>query len=104
MARTRATLDREAISKLSEALQMLRSNGFESLLEATVYFIVVEAELAGSYIDISTGAQRADAPISTFSKVVWTLYERGLIRYEPDVTDRRRKVLRANLDMSALGA
>src|SRR5690349_19405251 len=87
MPSKRLTLDREAISRLSEALGLLRSNGFESLLEATVYFVVVEAELAGSHIDISTGAQRAEAPISTFSRIAWSLYERGLIRYEPDVLD-----------------
>lgn len=97
------TIDREAISKLSEALSLLRANGFESLLEATVYFSVLEAELAGAYLDVTAGARLTGTPISTFSRIAWNLHERGLIHYERDATDRRRRVMRANLDTALRG-
>ena len=94
-------LDREAISKLSAALSLLRENGFESLLEVTVYFAVLEAELAGSYLDVTACATLTETPLSTFSRIAWNLHERGLIRFEGDARDRRRKVMRANLDTAA---
>ena len=96
--RRRHTIDRGAISKLSRALDMLRANGFESLTEAAIYFSVVEAELAGNYLDVSTGAKLTETPVSTFSRIAWSLHERGFFRYERDAADRRRRVMRANLD------
>lgn len=85
------------ITATAAALRLLKAKGFSTLEEAVVYFGLAEAQLQGASHDICAGATLSCMPLSTFSRIAWSLHERGFLEYEPDPTDRRRKVLRVQM-------
>ena len=85
------------VAQLVAAIALLRLNGFETVSEASLFFTIAAAEFNGGAIDISELSRTLEMPMSTASRLTWLLHERGLVEYESDAADRRRKIVHAKL-------
>ena len=91
-------MNKKEIDRLSNAVTALRANGFESLTEADVFCRAAGGLPNGEPLDVSEICRATGLPISTGSRLVWGLHERGLLEYVPHATDRRRKLIRAKVE------
>lgn len=86
------------IETLAVTVTALRANGFESLTEADIFCTAAGGLPNGEPMDLSEICRALKLPISTGSRLVWGLHERGLLEYVPHASDRRRKLVRAKLE------
>jgi hypothetical protein len=91
-------MDKEAVEQISEAVSTLRANGFENLSEAAIFWATASATVNDKLIGISDLSRASDIPMSSVSRYVWVLHERGLLEYTSSSGDRRLKLMRARLD------
>lgn len=82
-----------ALANLAASVALLRTNGFETLTEAAIFC----AALAGDQTMASI-VKALKLPFSTVSRVAYSLEQRGLLSYAPHPTDRRKKIVRANVE------
>ena len=87
-----STTLRPELAHLPAAIETLRKNGFESMTEAGIFCAVLAEETT-----IATIVKKLKLPFSTVSRVAYALEQRGLLTYTPHPTDRRKKLVHANL-------
>jgi len=87
-----------AVHQIHAAITMLRANGFDSLGEAAVFSTAAIAHVDGKPVGLSDIVRSLKMPFSSASRLAWGLVERGLLSYESHASDRRRKVIRANVE------
>jgi DNA-binding MarR family transcriptional regulator len=81
------------MGRIADSVRALRKLGIDSMAEAAVF--CEAASTAES--TLGSIARTLTFPVSTVSRVAYALEQRGLVRYEPHPTDRRKKFLRANV-------
>jgi DNA-binding MarR family transcriptional regulator len=86
-----------AMRQMAAAVATLRTNGFASLAEADVFCTAAVSEVAGVRMSLTDIVESTKLPFSTASRLAWDLHERGLFSYEEHASDRRRKLIRANI-------
>lgn len=92
-------MDKKAVEQLTEAVTTLRANGIENLSEAAIFCAAASATVTDKLIGVSDLSRATEIPMSSASRYVWMLHERGLIEYTTDSgRDRRLKLVRAKLD------
>jgi DNA-binding MarR family transcriptional regulator len=91
-------MNKKDIERIGGAIVAMRANGFTSLEEAWLFFTAAAAQLNGGTLDVSGLRDGTGIPMSTASRILWTLHERGLLSYQPDAGDRRRKLIHVNLE------
>jgi DNA-binding MarR family transcriptional regulator len=91
-------MNKKAVEQLTEAVIALRANGFESLSEAAVFCAAANATVNDEPLGVSDIARATNIPMSSASRYVWDLQERGLVEYVSHQKDRRMKLVRARLD------
>ena len=91
-------MDRKAVEQLTEAVTTLRANGFENLSEAAIFCAAASATVNDKLVGVSDLSRATDIPMSSASRYVWMLHERGLLEYTTHGRDRRLKLMRARLD------
>jgi DNA-binding IclR family transcriptional regulator len=91
-------MNKKAVEQLSRIVTTLRANGFENLSEVAIFCAAASATLEDNLIGVSDLSRAAGIPMSSASRYVWDLHERGLIEYTPQSTDRRLRLVRAKLD------
>jgi DNA-binding IclR family transcriptional regulator len=91
-------MNKKAVEQLSEAVTTLRANGFENLSEAAIFCAAANATVNDRLVGISDLSRASDIPMSSASRYVWLLHERGLLEYTTRSGDRRLKLMRARLD------
>jgi DNA-binding MarR family transcriptional regulator len=76
---------------MTDSVRTFRKLGIATMLEADVYCA------AASYEDATLGtiASTISLPFSSVSRAAYELEQRGLLRYEPHPSDRRKKIVRA---------
>ena len=92
------TMNKKDVEQLSNAVTALRASGFETLSEAAVFCAAATATAKGKLSGITEISLVAKLPISTVSRLIWELSQRGLIEYTTDAKDRRMKRVRAKLE------
>jgi DNA-binding MarR family transcriptional regulator len=92
--KARSRVSAEHVARMVESVRMLRKLGIATLLEAAVF-----CEAASSQ-DATLGAiaRTIGLPFSSVSRAAFELEQRGLVRYEPHPTDRRKKIVRAGTE------
>ena len=91
-------MNKKAVDQLANAVTALRANGFETLSEAVVYCAAATATANGAPSGVSEISRVAELPISTVSRLLWEMSQRGLLEYTTHINDRRRKLVRAKLE------
>ena len=81
----------EQAATIAEALDILSKLKIESIPEAAVF---CQAALKKD-ATLSSIVETLGLPFSSVSRVAFVLEQRGLLRYEPHPTDRRKKIVRA---------
>ena len=92
------TMNKKDVEQLSSAVTALRASGFETLSEAAVFCAAATATANGKLSGITEISLVARLPISTVSRLIWELSQRGLIEYTTDSKDRRMRRVRAKLE------
>ena len=92
------TLNGKAVEQLSNAVAALRANHFDTVAEAAVFCAVATATAAGTLIGVTEIRRATKLPMSTVSRLVLGMNQRGLLEYTTDPTDRRLKLIRAKLE------
>jgi DNA-binding MarR family transcriptional regulator len=90
-SKTRISTDQAAT--IVEALDLLSKLGIESIAEAAVFCHAALNKDA----TLTQIVRELRAPFSSVSRVVYQLERRGLVHYDPHPTDRRVKIVRANV-------
>ena len=80
------------IAALPAVAEFLHRNKLD-VLEARVL-----SATSAEPVSIATVVKALRSPFSTISRVAWELSERDLLTYERHPTDRRKKLLRSNLE------
>ena len=91
-------MNKKDVEQLSNAVTALRASGFETLSEAAVFCAAAAATAKGKLSGVTEISLVAKLPISTVSRLIWELSQRGLIEYTADIKDRRMKRVRAKLE------
>ncbi len=91
-------MNKKGVDQLSDAVTALRTNGFESLTAAALFCVAASATANGAPIGVSEISRLTKLPISTVSRLLWEMSQRGLLEYTTHITDRRMRLVRANLD------
>ena len=92
-------MNKKAVEQLTEAVTTLRANGFENLSQAAIFCVAAGATVNDRLVGVSDLSRACDIPMSTASRYLWLLHERGLIEYTgPSGGDRRLKLVRVRLD------
>lgn len=88
----------EDLRQLGAAVRTLQTLNIESVGEARVFAAALEGDDGKTIGEIvkSTGM-----PFSTVSRVAWALEQRNLVSYGAHATDRRKKIVRANVQAIA---
>ena len=89
---------KKAVEQISEVVNALRANGFESLAEAAVFCAAARATVDGELCGAAEISHAAQLPNSTVSRLVWVLSKRGLLDYVRDSGDWRIRRVLAKLD------
>lgn len=76
------------------ALTKLQAKGIETVTEVLVLFFVVEAAEPPTLADVT---RELRMPFSTVSRILYGLHQAGFISYLNHKTDRRKKLLTADL-------
>lgn len=79
-------------------LAWLESAGVATISEAQVLFAAADPSAA---LSVSELARRCKMPMSSVSRLVWGLTERGLLSLNSVQGDRRKKIVRAELGAAA---
>ena len=90
-------VNKKAVAQLANAVTALHANNIDTLSEARVFCAVATATAEGAPIGITAISRLARLPISTVSRLLWEMSQRGLLEYTTDLNDRKKGV-RANLD------
>lgn len=88
---------RPAIETLRASIVALQAAKIETMAEAAIFCDAAthpDTTLAGI-------VRRLHVPFSTASRVLWSMSQRGLISYQKHPTDRRKKLIVANVQRVA---
>ena len=77
------------------ALKLLQAKGIQTVTEVLVLFFVAEHAEDPPTLAVITRELRM--PFSTVSRVLYSLHQAGYIQYTNHATDRRKKLLTADL-------
>src|SRR5262245_61586252 len=91
-------MNKKAVEQLSEVVSALRANRFETLSEAAIFSVAATATADGKLCGVSEISRAVRLPVSTVSRLIWTLSNRGLLEYTSDHRDRRVRLVRARFD------
>ena len=91
-------MKKKDVKHLSSAVRALRANRFDTLSEAAVFCAAADATAAGAPIGVTEISRAVRRPISTVSRHLWELSQRGLLEYTTDIKDRRIRRVRAKLE------
>jgi len=97
------TLDKQTVEQLADFVGALRAHQFESLTEAAVFCVAATATMNSQFVSVSDIGRALNLPMSTVSRMIWELSQRGLLAYKANTKDRRSKLVRANLDAFSIG-
>ena len=91
-------MNRKDVEQLCTAVTALRVNRFDTLSEAAVFCAAATATAKGTLAGVTEISRAAQLPISTVSRHIWELSQRGLLEYAMDSNDRRARPIRAKLE------
>ena len=91
-------MNKKEVEQLSNAVAALRASGFHTLSEAAVFCAAASATAKSTPSGVTEISRVTELPISTVSRLIWQMSERGLLEYATDSKDRRVRVIGANLD------
>ena len=91
-------MNKKEVEQLTNAVAALRANGFDTLAEAAVFCAAATATAKSTLIGVTEITRITQLPISTVSRLIWGLSERGLLEYATDPKDRRMRLIRAKLE------
>ncbi len=91
-------MNKTAVNKLCEAVAALQANQFAILSEARVFCAVAAATLDGALTKVTHISRVTRLPLTTVSRHLFELSQRGLLEYTTDLKDRRTRLVRAKLD------
>jgi len=97
-------MNKLAVEQITEAVTTLRAMGFDSLSEAAIFCAAAGATANDKPIGVSDLSRATDIPLSSVSRYVWTLLQRGLLEYTTQSRDRRLRLVRATPDATPLSA
>lgn len=86
------------LQQIAAGVTALRKNDFDTLSQAAVYCAAAIATAAGQPLDVSEIRRSTGIPITTVSRVLWGLNQRGLVTYVAHATDRRKRLVHAKLE------
>jgi DNA-binding MarR family transcriptional regulator len=82
-----------AFASLADSVALLRTNGFETITEAAIFCAAL-----GEPTTLAQITKSLKLPFSSASRIAWALEQRGLLSYHAHPTDRRMKLIRANVE------
>ena len=91
-------MNKKDVEQLSNAVTALRASGFETLSEAAAFCAAATATAKGTLSGVTEISRATQLPISTVSRLIWDMSQRGLLEYTTDINDRRMRLVRANLE------
>jgi DNA-binding MarR family transcriptional regulator len=91
-------MNKKRVEQLSDAVTTLRANGFESLTAAALFCVAASATAKGTPIGVTEISRLTKLPVSTVSRLLWEMSQRGLLEYTTHGTDRRKRLVRVKLD------
>lgn len=92
-SRVRGNISAKQVAELARATRTFRACGFTTIAEAAVFCEAAEQTDA----TISSIAETLAIAYTRVSRIVYGLEQGGWLRYESHSTDRRKKVIRANV-------
>jgi len=91
-------MNTKAIEQISNAVTALRANHFETLSGAAVFCAAASATVNGTLSGVSEISRVTRLPISTVSRLVRQMNQRGLLVYTTHIKDRRKRLVRARIE------
>jgi DNA-binding MarR family transcriptional regulator len=91
-------MNKKAIERLSNAVTALRANEFETLAEAAVFCAAATATAGGRIIGVTDIQRATKLPLTTVSRLIRAMNQRGLLEYMTIPKDRRARLVRAKLE------
>jgi DNA-binding MarR family transcriptional regulator len=91
-------MNKKRVDQLSDAVTTLRANGFEGLTAAALFCVAASATANGAPIGVTEISRLTKLPVSTVSRLLWEMSQRGLLEYTTHVNDRRMRLVRVKLD------
>ena len=91
-------MNKRAVEQLCNAVGTLRANQFDTLAEAAVFCAAAAATAKGTLRGVTEISRVTKLLNSTVSRLLWEIGQRGLLEYTTDITDRRKRLIRAKLD------
>ena len=88
----------KTVEQLVNTVTALRASGFDTLSEAAVFCAAATATAKGTLSGVTEISRVTRLPISTVSRHIWELSQRGLLEYTTSIDDRRVRLVRAKLD------
>ena len=82
------------VGQFAFAIHVLNESGFETVAEAIVFCEALLPDVTLADIHKKTGM-----PFSTLSRLAWGLSQRRLLSYVEHPTDRRKKIIRGNMEV-----
>lgn len=85
------------ISNVGVAIAALAAADIQTIAEARLYVAVATDETIGKRVSVMNYGKQLGMPLSTISRVSYALVKRNVLSYEDHPTDRRMKLVRADL-------